>query len=44
MIKKTISAYEFLKKFPDSESARLHLERCLWPTGSICPKCNCSNN
>ncbi|MFE1573615.1 IS1595 family transposase, partial [Comamonas odontotermitis] len=39
MCKVTISAYEFLKKFPDAESARKHIETCRWPTGAICPTC-----
>lgn len=39
--KVTISAYEFLKRFPDADTARMYLETRRWPTGAICPACGC---
>jgi len=35
----TISTYQFLKRFPDAEAARVHLEAQRWPQGAICPSC-----
>lgn len=40
MKKVTISAYEFLKKFPDERSARLHIEDRRWHGCPVCPHCN----
>jgi transposase-like protein len=40
MDKVTISHYEFLKKFPDSEAARLYLEQRRWHGTVTCPHCN----
>lgn len=37
----TISTYQFLKRFPDAEAARVHLEAQRWPQGAICPSCGC---
>jgi transposase-like protein len=37
----TISTYEFLKRFPNAEAARLYLEARRWPKGTICPVCGC---
>ncbi len=37
--KVTISAYEFLKKFPDERAARLHIEERRWHGKPICPHC-----
>ncbi len=37
----TISIYQFLKRFPDSEAARLYLETQRWPQGAVCPLCGC---
>jgi transposase-like protein len=37
----TISPYQFIKRFPDAESARLYLEAQRWPKGAICPACGC---
>lgn len=37
--KLTISTFELFKMFPDQESARLYLEKRLWPNGCRCPVC-----
>lgn len=39
MCKVTVSAYEFLKKFPNEESARQYLEDLRWKGNSVCPHC-----
>ena len=39
MKKITISAYEFLKKFPDERAARLHIEERRWQGSPVCPVC-----
>lgn len=39
MKKVTISAYEFLKKFPDERAARLHIEERRWHGAPVCPHC-----
>lgn len=39
MSKITISTVELFALFPDAESARIYLERRLWPTGPTCPVC-----
>ena len=39
MSKSTISAYEFLKLFPDENSARRRIESIRWPDGPVCPEC-----
>ena len=39
MCKVTISAYEFLKKFPDDKAARLYLEERRWNGNPVCPHC-----
>lgn len=39
MCKVTVSAYEFLKKFPDENAARAYLESHRWNGSPICPKC-----
>lgn len=39
MCKVTISAYEFLKRFPTAESARLYLEDRRWGGHAVCPHC-----
>jgi len=38
-MKSTISAYEFLKRFPDEKTARLHLEQRRWHGSPSCPHC-----
>ena len=38
-----ITIAQLLKLFPDDESARLWLERKLWPYGPICPTCGSDN-
>jgi transposase-like protein len=35
----TISLYEFFKKFPDEEAARLHFEGKRWKSGVSCAHC-----
>ena len=42
-MKVTISAYEFLKRFPDETAARLHLEAQRWNGKPICPHCGCDD-
>lgn len=37
--KLTISTFDLFKMFPDQESARLYLEKRLWPEGCRCPVC-----
>ena len=37
--KVTISTYQFLKRFPNAEAARSHLEARRWPQGAVCPAC-----
>jgi transposase-like protein len=39
MCKVTISVYDFMKKFPDADSARLYLEKLRWNGKPTCPKC-----
>ena len=39
MCKITISAYSFLKQFPDERSARLHIEDRRWAGRPSCPHC-----
>jgi transposase-like protein len=40
-MKSVISAYEFLKQFPDERAARLHLEQRRWRGSPSCPNCGC---
>jgi transposase-like protein len=40
MKKVTISAYEFLKTFPDERSARLYIEERRWHGSPVCPHCS----
>ena len=35
----TLSLYDFFKKFPDEESARLYFENGRWTAGKYCPHC-----
>lgn len=37
----TISTYQFLKRFPDAEVARIYPETQRWPNGTVCPACGC---
>lgn len=39
MSKSTISTFELFAMFPDQETARVYLERNLWPEGPKCPVC-----
>lgn len=39
MCKVTISAYSFLKQFPDKKTARLHIEGKRWAGHPSCPHC-----
>jgi transposase-like protein len=38
-----MSAYEYLREFPDAEAARLFIEGRRWPGGTACPFCNSKN-
>ena len=40
----TISVYEFMKKFPNEESARLYLEKKRWNGNPVCPECGSTEN
>ena len=40
--KVTISAFQTFEKFPDNESARLHIERLRWNGRPVCPRCGFS--
>lgn len=40
MSKSTISTFQIFSMFPDAETARVYLEKRLWPNGPICPVCN----
>ncbi len=40
MDKVTISAYEFLKRFPDERTARHHIEEIRWHSCPVCPHCS----
>lgn len=42
-MKVTISAYEFLKLFPDETAARRYLEKRRWHGKPICPYCACAD-
>lgn len=44
MEKITLSVFEFIKKFPDQETARQYLELKRWNNKPICPKCGCIDN
>lgn len=39
MSKSTISTFELFAMFPDQDTARVYLERNLWPEGPKCPVC-----
>ncbi len=39
MSKSTISTFQLFEMFPDQESARIYLEKRLWPNGVRCPVC-----
>jgi transposase-like protein len=39
MSKSTISTFELFAMFPDQETARVYLEKNLWPDGPKCPVC-----
>lgn len=39
MSKSTISTFQLFEMFPDQESARVYLEKRLWPEGTRCPAC-----
>lgn len=38
-MKSTVSTYEFLKRFPDEDTARTHLEVRRWNGRPVCPSC-----
>ena len=39
MSKSTISTFELFEMFPDQKTARVYLEKNLWPEGPKCPVC-----
>lgn len=39
MSKTTISIYQLFELIPDAETARVYLEKRLWPDGATCPTC-----
>ena len=39
MSKSTISTFQLFAMFPDQETARIYLEKNLWPEGPKCPVC-----
>jgi transposase-like protein len=39
MSKSTISTFQLFEMFPDQETARVYLEKRLWPNGPRCPVC-----
>jgi transposase-like protein len=39
MSRSTISTFQLFEMFPDQETARVYLERLLWPDGPRCPVC-----
>ena len=39
MSRSTISTFQLFQMFPNAESARVYLERRLWPNGPTCPVC-----
>lgn len=39
----TLSVYEFVKKFPTEDTARLELENMLWGSEPRCPRCQSTN-
>lgn len=38
MSRSTVSTFQLFEKWPNEESARLYLEKRLWPEGPICPR------
>lgn len=43
MCKVTVSAYEFLERFPDEAAARAHMEEVRWGGRPVCPSCGCED-
>ena len=41
MCRLTISTFDFLSRFPDSESARVYIEERRWGDHVVCPICGC---
>jgi len=39
----TISIYQFLRRIPDEESARVYIEKMVWPNGRYYPYCGSAN-
>ena len=39
MSKSTISTFQLFALFPTEDSARIYLEKRLWPNGPVCPDC-----
>lgn len=44
MSRSTISAFELARLFPNQDAAVTYLEKRLWLTGPVCPKCNAATN
>jgi transposase-like protein len=44
MSKSTISTFQIFELFPDQETARIYLEKRLWPNGPVCPICKLGYN
>jgi transposase-like protein len=42
MSKSTISTFQLFALFPTEDSARVYLEKRLWPNGPVCPDCKSS--
>jgi Transposase zinc-ribbon domain len=39
MSRSTISTFQLFALFPTEDSARVYLEKRLWPNGAVCPDC-----
>jgi transposase-like protein len=43
MSRSTISTFQLFALFPTEDSARVYLEKRLWPNGAVCPDCKSSD-
>jgi transposase-like protein len=39
MSRSTVSTFQLFEKWPTEESARIYIEKRLWPNGPVCPRC-----
>jgi len=39
----TISIYQFMRRIPDEDAARIYVEKMVWPNGRYCPSCKSTN-